>query len=111
MNGEFVEALNDCVERLAKGESIQACLNRYPMYADETQAAPGGVGFDHPGRGGTSAGPGGQAAQLSALLPGDFRVEAARAGARAVVAALEVRGGSRRSQGRRWWGSWPSSLC
>ena len=35
MNGEFVEALNDCVERLARGESIQACLERYPMYADE----------------------------------------------------------------------------
>ena len=35
MNGEFVEALNDCVERLTRGESIQDCLNRYPMYADE----------------------------------------------------------------------------
>ena len=35
MNGEFVEALNDCVERLTGGESIQDCLNRYPMYANE----------------------------------------------------------------------------
>ena len=35
MNGEFVEALNDCVERLTQGESVQACLNRYPDYADE----------------------------------------------------------------------------
>ena len=35
MSGEFVEALNDCVERLSKGESIQDCLNRYPDYADE----------------------------------------------------------------------------
>lgn len=35
MNGELVEALNDCVERLAKGESIQDCLNRYPVYTDE----------------------------------------------------------------------------
>ena len=35
MSGEFVEALNDCVERLTKGESIQNCLNRYPTYADE----------------------------------------------------------------------------
>ena len=35
MSGEFVEALNDCVERLTKGESIQDCLNRYPEYADE----------------------------------------------------------------------------
>ncbi len=35
MSGEFVEALNDCVERLTQGESIQDCLNRYPIYADE----------------------------------------------------------------------------
>ena len=35
MSGEFVETLNDCVERLTNGESIQACLDRYPMYADE----------------------------------------------------------------------------
>ncbi len=35
MNREFVEALNDCVERLARGESIQDCLDRYPAYADE----------------------------------------------------------------------------
>ena len=35
MSGEFVEALNDCVERLTNGESIQDCLNRYPAYADE----------------------------------------------------------------------------
>lgn len=35
MSREFVEALNDCVERLTKGESIQDCLNRYPLYADE----------------------------------------------------------------------------
>ena len=35
MSGEFVEALNDCVERLANGESIQACLDRYPAYADD----------------------------------------------------------------------------
>ncbi len=34
MNGEFVEALNDCVERITKGESVQACLNRYPEHAD-----------------------------------------------------------------------------
>ena len=35
MNGEFVEALNDCVERITNGESVQACLNRYPDYAEE----------------------------------------------------------------------------
>ncbi len=35
MSREFVETLNDCVERLSKGESIQACLNRYPMHAQE----------------------------------------------------------------------------
>ena len=35
MNGELVEALNDCVERLANGESIQSCLDRYPTHADE----------------------------------------------------------------------------
>lgn len=35
MNGEFVEALNDCVERLTKGESIQGCLDLYPELADE----------------------------------------------------------------------------
>ncbi len=35
MSGEFLDALNDCVERLASGENIQACLDRYPAYADE----------------------------------------------------------------------------
>lgn len=35
MSREFVDTLNDCVERLTNGESIQACLDRYPAYADE----------------------------------------------------------------------------
>ncbi len=35
MSREFVETLDECVERLTKGESIQSCLNRYPMYAEE----------------------------------------------------------------------------
>ena len=35
MSREFVDTLNDCVERLASGESIQTCLDRYPTYADE----------------------------------------------------------------------------
>ena len=35
MSGEFVEALNDCVERLARGESVQDCLDRYPERSEE----------------------------------------------------------------------------
>ncbi len=35
MSGEFADILNDCVERLAKGETIQSCANRYPVYAKE----------------------------------------------------------------------------
>lgn len=30
-------ALNDCVDRLAAGESLQACLARYPQFADELE--------------------------------------------------------------------------
>ncbi len=35
MNGEFPDTLNDCVERLAAGQTIQDCLNRYPARAEE----------------------------------------------------------------------------
>ncbi len=30
---DFVDAFNDCVQRIAAGESLDACLRRYPQYA------------------------------------------------------------------------------
>jgi len=34
----LVEALNDCMDRLAAGETLQQCVQRYPQYADELRA-------------------------------------------------------------------------
>ena len=34
-NSKFDNALNDCLERLAAGESVAECLARYPEHADE----------------------------------------------------------------------------
>ena len=35
MSQQFNDALNDCLERISQGESLQACLNDYPRYRDE----------------------------------------------------------------------------
>ena len=35
MSQEFNNALNDCLERISQGESLQACLSDYPRYQDE----------------------------------------------------------------------------
>lgn len=35
MSNEFIEALNECLERLKRGESIQDCLRDNPTYAEE----------------------------------------------------------------------------
>ena len=37
MSGNFSEALNDCLERLKRGESVYSCLRRYPALADELE--------------------------------------------------------------------------
>ncbi len=37
MSQEFSEALNDCLDRLVKGEDIHECLRRYPQQADELE--------------------------------------------------------------------------
>ena len=37
MSGNFSEALNDCLERLKRGESVYSCLRRYPDLADELE--------------------------------------------------------------------------
>lgn len=37
MSAKFSEALNDCLERLKRGESVYACLRRYPDLADELE--------------------------------------------------------------------------
>ena len=37
MSGNFSEALNDCLERLKRGESVYSCLRRYPGLADELE--------------------------------------------------------------------------
>jgi hypothetical protein len=33
--GDFEQILNSCLDRLQAGESVEACLARYPSYADE----------------------------------------------------------------------------
>jgi hypothetical protein len=38
MNAELASALDDCIERLARGETLQACLARYPQQAGELKA-------------------------------------------------------------------------
>ena len=35
MSQQFNDALNDCLERVSNGESLQACLRDYPRYEDE----------------------------------------------------------------------------
>jgi hypothetical protein len=35
MSQQFNDALNDCLERISQGESLQACLSDYPNYSDE----------------------------------------------------------------------------
>ena len=37
MSQEFTEALNDCLDRLVKGEDIHDCLRRYPQQAGELE--------------------------------------------------------------------------
>ena len=37
MNQELSEALNDCLDRLIQGESIQDCLSLYPQHAQELE--------------------------------------------------------------------------
>ena len=37
MSGNFSEALNDCLERLKRGESVYDCLRRHPELADELE--------------------------------------------------------------------------
>jgi hypothetical protein len=37
MNADLASALDDCIERLACGETLPACLARYPQHADELQ--------------------------------------------------------------------------
>ncbi len=37
MSANFSEALNDCLERLKRGETVYACLRRYPDSADELE--------------------------------------------------------------------------
>ena len=37
MNQELSEALNDCLDRLIQGESIQECLRLYPQHAHELE--------------------------------------------------------------------------
>ena len=37
MSGNFSEALNDCLERLKRGESVYSCLRRYPDLTDELE--------------------------------------------------------------------------
>lgn len=37
MSGNFSEALNDCLERLKRGETVYSCLRRYPDLADELE--------------------------------------------------------------------------
>ena len=37
MSGNFSEALNDCLERLKRGETTHSCLRRYPDLADELE--------------------------------------------------------------------------
>ena len=37
MSQEFSEALNDCLDRLVKGEDIHGCLRRYPELAGELE--------------------------------------------------------------------------
>ena len=37
MNQELSEALNDCLDRLIQGESIQECLSLYPQHANELE--------------------------------------------------------------------------
>ena len=37
MSQEFSEALNDCLDRLVKGEDIHECLRRYPQQAGELE--------------------------------------------------------------------------
>ncbi|MEE9324890.1 MAG: DUF5667 domain-containing protein [Dehalococcoidia bacterium] len=35
MSRELEEILNDCIDRLIEGESIEACLTKYPQHAEE----------------------------------------------------------------------------
>lgn len=37
MSGNFSDALNDCIERLKRGESVYDCLRRHPELADELE--------------------------------------------------------------------------
>ena len=37
MNQELSDALNDCLDRLIQGESIQECLRQYPQHAHELE--------------------------------------------------------------------------
>jgi len=37
MNVDFASTLDDCIERLARGETLQACLSRYPEQAVELE--------------------------------------------------------------------------
>ena len=103
MNGEFVEALNDCVERLARGESIQDCLSRYPDYANEIRPLLEVSVLDYQGRGKASARSLGASAQLPALLSGDLRNGATQERERSVVAALEISKIRLNRKARRSW--------
>ena len=35
MSRNFDDILNDCLERVSKGEDVQQCVRRYPEHADE----------------------------------------------------------------------------
>lgn len=37
MSSDFVDILDECLDRLRAGDSIEACLTRYPGYADELE--------------------------------------------------------------------------
>ena len=41
MAADLATALEDCLERLAEGETLDACLARYPQHANELRACLG----------------------------------------------------------------------
>ena len=34
----FEDSLNDCLDRMQRGETLEACLARYPEHADDLRA-------------------------------------------------------------------------